>query len=332
MPGWVNFLITSGVITAIFAMLAIALNLHWGVTGLVNFGHVGFFAFGAFVTGLAMLSPPEPTTGFAHGNTYLFGLDLPWILAAVLALVATGLFALIIGFPALRAGLNEAYLGITTFALAEILLLTLSSEERLVNGYDGLRGLGRPWADVVDSTVGLEWYSLMFLALVSIFVFACWWLASRITASPMGRVLKAIREDTVVTEALGHNTLSYRLRAFVIGAAMAGLAGSLWAVYVRSVAPQNFLPAQTFLVWAALIVGGAGNMTGSIIGAIAVIGILNQGTRFLPDIADPQTMAALRQIAIGLLLIIVLRFRPEGLIPERLKTFGVRKPASGDSS
>lgn len=331
MAGWVNFLITSAVIAAIFSMLAISLNLHWGVTGLVNFGHVGFFAFGAFVTGLAMLPAPEETAAFSLGNTYLFGLDLPWGVAAVLAVVGTGLFALIIGFPALRAGLNEAYLGITTFALAEILLLTLSAEERLVNGYDGLRGLDRPWGEFVRSTIGLEWYPVLFLGLASIFVFACWWFASRITASPMGRVLKAIREDTVVVEALGHNTLSYRLRAFVIGAAMAGLAGSLWAVYVRSIAPQNFLPAQTFLVWAALIVGGAGNMTGSIIGAVAVIGFLNQGTRFLPEITDPQTMAALRQIAIGLLLIVVLRVRPEGLVPERLKAFGGRRRASGET-
>ncbi len=324
MAGWVNFLITSAVIAAIFSILAISLNLHWGVTGLVNFGHVGFFAFGAFVTGLVMLPAPEESTGFSLGNTYLFGLDLPWEIAVVLAIAGTGLFALIIGFPALRAGLNEAYLGITTFALAEILLLTLSADERLVNGYDGLRGIDRPWGVLVDSTLGLEWYPLLFLGLTAFFVFACWWFASRITASPMGRVLKAIREDTIVVEALGHNTLSYRLRAFVIGAAMAGLAGSLWAVYVRSIAPQNFLPAQTFLVWAALIVGGAGNMTGSIIGAIAVVGVLNQGTRFLPEIADPQTMAALRQIAIGLLLIIVLRFRPEGLVPERLKSFATR--------
>lgn len=332
MAGWVNFLITSSVIAAVFSILAISLNLHWGVTGLVNFGHVGFFAFGAFVTGLAMLPPPEASTGFSLGNTYLFGLDLPWAPAAALAVVGTGLFALIIGFPALRAGLNEAYLGITTFALAEILLLTLSAEEKIVNGYDGLRGLDRPWGEFVQSTIGLEWYPLLFLGLAIIFVFACWWFASRITASPMGRVLKGIREDTIVVEALGHNTLAYRLRAFVMGAAMAGLAGSLWAVYVRSVAPQNFLPAQTFLVWAALIVGGAGNMTGSIIGAVAVIGVLNQGTRFLPDIADPQTMAALRQIAIGLLLIIVLRVRPEGLVPERLKSFASRTPKSADTA
>lgn len=332
MPGWINFLITSAVIAAIFSMLAIALNLHWGVTGLVNFGHVGFFAFGAFVTGLAMLPSPEDSAGFGFGNTYLFGLGLPWVIAAVLAVVGTALFALIIGFPALRAGLNEAYLGITTFALAEILLLALSAEERLVNGYDGLRGLDRPWGDLVERTVGLEWYPLLFLGLASLVVFACWWFATRLTASPMGRILKAIREDTIVVEALGHNTLFYRLRIFVIGAGMAGLAGSIWAVYVRSIAPQNFLPAQTFLVWAALIVGGAGNMTGSIVGAVAVIGLLNQGSRFLPEIADPQTMAALRQIAIGLLLILVLRFRPEGLVPERLRSFGSRNDRSAESA
>ncbi|MDQ3767043.1 MAG: branched-chain amino acid ABC transporter permease [Actinomycetota bacterium] len=320
MTGWISFLLTAATITTIFSILTIGLNLHLGLTGLVNLGHVAFFAFGAFMTGLIMLPQPDEAIGHLQ-DTYLFGFNAPWPLALLIAVVSTGAFAYLVGYPALRAGLNEAYLGITTFAVAEMLLLTLSAEDRLVNGFNGLRGLDRPFANGVDVVVGIEWYPLFFLALSLAMMGGCWWFAVRLSEAPFGRVLRAIREDPIIPESLGHGTLSYRLKAFVIGAAMAGLAGSLFAVFLRSVAPQNFLPAQTFIVLAAVIVGGAGRIAGSVLGTVVVVGLIQQGTRFLPDIFEPAVMASLRQIVIGLVFILVLRYRPEGILPERIRTF-----------
>jgi ABC-type branched-subunit amino acid transport system permease subunit len=134
----------------------------------------------------------------------------------------------------------------------------------------------------------------------------------------LGRVLKGIREDETVTEALGKRIFRFRMLAFVFGAAYAGIAGSLWASYSGSIMPHEFIPDITFLIWVSLVIGGVGNNRGAILGTLVLIGVIQQGTRFLPTIEGyTYLVPGLRLIFIGLILILCLRFRPQGLIPER---------------
>jgi ABC-type branched-subunit amino acid transport system permease subunit len=143
-------------------------------------------------------------------------------------------------------------------------------------------------------------------------------ISQRIYNSPLGRVLKGIREDETVTEALGKKVFKFRMLAFVTGAAFAGVAGSLWAHYSGSIMPHEFVPDITFLIWVSLTIGGSGNNKGAILGTLVLIGILQQGTRFLPTIEGyTYLIPGLRLVVIGLVLILCLRFRPQGLIPEK---------------
>ena len=312
MSGFGGFLIVATTIAGIYAILAIGLNLQLGLTGLANFGHVAFFAVGAFTTALVTL----PSASGEVGSEYLFGLGAPWIVAVPIAVAATSLFALVIGYIGLRAGLNELYLGISTLALAEIVRTVLEGESGLVNGFVGLNGIPQPFSQLVADTFGSDAYDKVFLGLVLAVVGLVWWFGRRVANAPYGRILRAIREDPTIVSSLGHDVLRYRVRAFVLGAGVAGLAGSLWAGYLGSIAPQDFVSTETFLVLAIVIIGGSGNMSGSVLGAVIVMGAITEGTRFVELGVDPQLMAALRQIAIGLMFILVLRFRPAGLLPE----------------
>jgi branched-chain amino acid transport system permease protein len=321
--GTLSFIVTCATVATIYAVLSTALNLQYGMAGLANFGLVGFYGFGAFVTGMAMLPRSD-----ARGE-YLFTLGLAWPLAALLATLATAVFAGLVGFPALRAHMDEAGLAITTLAISQLLLLVLSSDDRIANGYNGVRGLDQPFSTAADALLGHGWYPVAFLVLAILVLAGCCLVAARVSAAPVGRVLRAVREDPAVAAALGHGVVGYELRAFMLGAAMCGAAGSLWAVYTRSVAPQAFLPDQTFIAWAALIVGGAGSIAGPVLGSIAVVGLVSEGTRFLPDFLGSHATPALRQVLIGLCLVLVLRFRPEGLRPEPRRRFATTREAAG---
>jgi branched-chain amino acid transport system permease protein len=316
--GTVSFIVTCASVATIFAILATALNVQYGVTGLANFGLVGFFGFGAFATGLLILPRPG---GEAGAPTYILGFDLPWPIAAVLAAIATAVFAGLVAYPAIRARLDEAGLGISVLAASLLLFLFLSTEDRVANGFNGLRGFERPFAEEIHSALGRDGYAAAFLVLALALLALCTLVMRSISSAPAGRVLRAMREDPPMAAALGHSIVGYQLRAFMLGGAISGLAGSLWTIYARSVAPQAFLPELTFIAFAALIIGGSGSMVGPLLGAAVVVGFVMEGTRFLPDFLGPQGTAALRPIVIGVCLILVLRFRPEGLWPERLRRF-----------
>ena len=318
MNGTLSFVLTVATVAGIFAILATALNVQYGFAGMANFGLAGFYAFGAFVTALAMAPPAR------SGDSYVLGLGLAWPVAAAIGVAATAGFGVVVGFPALRARMDEAALAITTLAVSLLLVLVLTSYDGIANGFNGVRGLSQPFSHSVEG-VWTDGYVAFFLGLVVLALLACTFVVRRVSRAPVGRVLRAIREDPSVAAALGHSVVGAQLRAFVLGAAICGLAGSLWAVYARSVAPQVFSPDVTFLAWAAVIVGGVGSVWGPIFGGAVVVGLIYEGSRFLPQIMGDAT-PSLRGILIGLLLIVVLRFRPQGLQPERLRRFG--RPAA----
>ncbi|AEN05819.1 ABC-type transporter, integral membrane subunit [halophilic archaeon DL31] len=300
-----SFVVSVATVAGIYAILTIGLNIHWGETGLLNFGHVAFFAVGAYAS--ALLTIPAP----AQSDPYVFGFGLPVAFGLLGAAVMAGVIAVLLGMLTLQ--LREDYLAMVSIGLAEIIRYVMINENWLTGGVGGLYGIKRPFSDVVPG----EFYGLFYLGIVLVAVAGCYVYSRRLKTTPFGRVLRSIREDEEVAKALGKDTFRYRMQAFVVGAIMAGLAGGLWAHYATALTPTAFAASVTFLTWVALIVGGSGNAAGAVVGAVLIIGF-REATRFLPDIYGlGSIIPSLRLILVGLLVMAVIRYRPEGLVPER---------------
>lgn len=278
-----------------FMILALALNLQWGMTGMVNFGVAGFYAIGAYSS--AILStragvPPE------------------------IAMPLAGMFGLVAGAAVglLSLQLRDDFFAIVTLGFGELVRLFVLNEDWLTEGPRGLKIPVRPFEFGLDR----EGYALLYLAVVAAVVLMVYIISETIRRGPFGRVLRAIREDDVVARVLGKNVLAFRVQAFAIGGAFMGLAGALYAHYIQNISPDTFTPMVTIFIWMSVIVGGAGNNRGLLLGAGVVMLIL-EGSRFIGDFAtfvNSQQLASIRIILIGGILIMVLRFRPKGLIPE----------------
>ncbi|WP_115863803.1 branched-chain amino acid ABC transporter permease [Halorussus litoreus] len=384
--GQLNSLANLTFYVAVFGMAALALNLHWGYTGLFNIGIVGFMAIGVYVT--AIFAKPPVAQG---GAAQIGGFGLPLGVAMIFGVLAAALAGLLVGLPALR--LRADYLAIVTIAFSEIVRFTLMSRTfqsfdvpNTVFGVDlaadtvGLGGGGGlilnhlspleallralylwdPYLGFVDFVAanfiannpkpvvdGLA-YGLVLLGVVGIF----YWLLTWTGESPFGRVLKAIREDEEVANALGKNTNRFKLKSFVLGCALMGLTGVLWYSGRGSITPPSFRPNITFYIWIALIIGGAGSNTGSVLGGALFAGLLYEGPRYVKNLVEAafdlgdgpgsfgQAMAALggsldpvpfvvytlnsigqlRLVIMGVTLIWLMHNRPEGLLGHRKET------------
>lgn len=300
------YLISMATYAGFFMLLALALNLQWGLTGMVNFGIAGFYALGAYTSGLLSAKAGWP-----------LGVTIP--VAVLAGLVAGGLVAL------LSMRLREDFLAIVTLGVGEMIRLVVLNEDQITEGPRGLRIAAQPF----HGLVGAENYPLFYLCFVALFVAITFVICERIRSGPMGRTLRAIREDDVVADVLGKNVFRHRIQIFAIGGGIMGLAGALYAHYTQNISPEVFMPMVAMFIWMSVIVGGAGNNRGLLIGAGAVIMFL-EGTRFIGDVVpalDAEKMSALRIIIIGLLLIVTLRLRPRGLLPEPKFTYKVPKDA-----
>ncbi|WP_299334693.1 branched-chain amino acid ABC transporter permease [Haloplanus sp.] len=305
----VDLLLVVGIIAGVYSLLAIGMNMHWGDTGLLNFAHAGFFAVGAYTS--AILTTPPATGSLA---TRVVGFDLPIVVGLLAGTVLAGLVGVLIALPSVR--LEGDYLAIVTLSAAELIRLLIHNEAWLTTGAQTLKNIPRP----LDATIPFS-YDLFYFVLVWALVGVCYLLFERLSSSPFGRVLHAIRENDDVPLALGKNTYVFKLKSFGIGAAIAGLAGGLWAHYVYAISSIMFLPSITFLIWAAVIIGGAGSYTGAILGA-SVIVFLRQITRFIPgDVPFGDQLSYIRLMVVGVVLILVLYYRPQGLLgdAERLQ-------------
>jgi branched-chain amino acid transport system permease protein len=290
-----------------YGIICLGLNLQWGQTGLFNVGVAGFVAIGAYTS--ALLTTPE-----AAGRVGGFGLPIwtGWIAAPV----AASLAALVIGVITLR--LRADYLAITTFGIAAAIQLVTLNAEGLTGGPFGIGFIPRPFA-------GLEGRPMLFnlanLVLVCGVIAIVYTGLERLVRSPWGRVLRAIREDETAATSLGKNANLFRLQAFALGSAIMGLGGAIQAHFIGFIAPDNYLSAVTFQVWAMLIIGGSGNNRGAILGAVAVWALWSlTGAAlgaFVP--AEHQArVAALQIVVIGIVLAAVLVVRPRGILGEAM--------------
>lgn len=321
MAGWLAFVSSLATLALIYGLLALALNVQFGLAGLLDFGLVAFFAVGAFTSALITLPPPGSAD---YVGSYRIGLGLPFWAGLLLAGAVAALLALLIGVTSVR--LRGDYLAIATFAMAEIVQITLSNEDWLTRGQFGISAIPQPLRHLApDATTYLHVY----LALTAAVVGIGYLVAHRLTHSAFGRALRAVREDEDAARSLGKPTARLKLKAFVAGGFLAGVAGSLWVHSIGGVHVNQFVAIITFQVWLAMLLGGAGNNLGVLIGSFLLVGI-REGTRFLSAVpvldswnrSNPSFLPSLRFVLIGLLLILVIRVAPDGVLPERLRVRG----------
>jgi len=294
-----NFLVYLVTMMGIYALMALSLNLQVGFTGLINFGQVMFFAFGAYTSGLL---------------TVKAGVPIP--VALVAAMLVTGFVGFLISLP--TRSLKADYWAIATLAGAETVRLIALNEEWLTGGAFGVMEIPQPLAGVVSN----DWYPLTFLGLTLVLILIAYIFVRFITDSPFGRDLRGIRDEEDLCLSLGKNTRKIKVQAMFLAGMIAGLGGGLFAHYITFISPENFRPIETFLIWAMVIIGGRGNHMGAIVGAI-VVQTFNVSTRFLSAQIDVSSefMGAARMAVVGLLIVVFLLYRSEGILPERKKLY-----------
>ena len=273
----------------IYIILVVSLDLIAGYTGMLSIAHAAFYGIGAYATALLSL----------HFQTnFLFNMLFGIVGAAVLGVI--------IAFPSLR--IHDDYFVIATFGFQMIVYSIFNNWIDLTRGPLGIPGI--PVASLFGFNIDNHW---KFLVLSAIFAFLAYLLVHKLVNSPYGRVLKAIREDEVFAQSLGKNVNSYKIQVFIIGGALASIAGNLYAHYVTFIDPTSFTILESILVISMVIIGGAGSLRGPIIGA-AVLVILPEALRF---VGLPSSVAAnLRQIFYGSLLVLMMLYRPQGLVGE----------------
>jgi branched-chain amino acid transport system permease protein len=275
------------VITGIYIILTLSLNLVVGYTGLASLGHIAFACVGAYTSSLLALN---------------FGVT-PW-LGLLIGACFAGLLGAVISIPSLR--LKGDYLALATFGLGVIVYSVAKNWVSLTRGPMGLPGV--PGFRVGWLQLSEIW---QYLILVIIFVFLTYFVIRRVVGSPFGRILRGIREDEIATMAMGKNVNKHKVLVFIIGAFFAGIAGSLYAHYITFIDPSSFTVMESITVLLMVVFGGMGSLAGSFVGA-AVLVIFPELLRFL---GMPSSIAApLRQMIYGLLLIVLMVLRPQGIV------------------
>ena len=299
--GVISFLVYLAIMMGIYGILSLSLNLQYGFTGLANFGQVAFFCLGAYMSTIIVLT-----------------LGMPFILGLAGGMIVAGLFGYIIAIP--TADLKEDYWAIVTLAAAEIVRIFFLNEDWVVGGGPyvggafGVGGIPQP----LRSHFSAHTYPFFYLTIVMLALAATYLVINRLTQSPFGRVIKSIREGDSLPLAMGKDVRKFRVRVMAIGGSFGGLAGCLWAHYHGFISPNQFLPLETFIIWAMVIVGGKGNNKGAVVGAVIIM-IFYNSTRFLKDYLpiEEVTLASLRMVAIGILIVLAMLFMKDGLIKER---------------
>ncbi|AVH63370.1 branched-chain amino acid ABC transporter permease [Nostoc sp. 'Peltigera membranacea cyanobiont' 213] len=369
----VDYLIFLAISTALFALFGLGLNLQWGFTGLINFGHIAFMTLGAYTTVLLSLK------------------GVPLLISALAGAIVAALLGLIIGFATLR--LREDYLGIVTIGTGELIRLVVNNQDlpvgdTWISGAFGVQSYPIPlstepnlfvklvmiglltllaavtffslwqWirttqisrttdlgkrttskqefasrlgvgivlavlaaAIYISGVIGLYNYNpkaglMLVLLLVLAFVY---WRLEILVRSPWGRILKAIREDEEIPKALGKNVFWYKLQSLMLGGAIAGIAGAFFAWQLSAIYPDNFQPQITFDTWIMVILGGSGNNVGTILGAVIFFAYDALTREVLPRIVplDEARLGAFRIVVIGLILMVLMIWRPQGILGKK---------------
>ncbi len=290
-----------------YGIMCLGLNVQWGQTGLFNVGVAGFVAIGAYTS--ALLTTPPAAGHFG-------GFDLPILAGWIAAAGVTGIIAFAIGALTLR--LRADYLAITTFGVAIAIQLIALNAQSFTGGPFGVAFIPRPFAALQSNAVLFDLANLLVVGVVTLVVYIG---LERLVRGPWGRVLRAIREDEAAAAAVGKSANAFRLQAFALGAAIMGLAGAIQGHFIGFIAPDNYVSALTFQVWAMLIVGGAGNNLGALLGSVVVWALWSASSAAVAAIFPPEQQAraaSLEIVMIGVLLAFILVVMPRGLLGEKI--------------
>ena len=316
-------------VALLYVLLALGLNIVVGYAGLLDLGFIAFFAVGAYLYGL--LASPHLTDTFAWlAATFPTGLHMNFWLVMVLAGIVAGVTGLILGFPVLK--LRGDYLAIVTLGFGEIIRVFLNNLDHPVNITNGPKGLGQidpirifglRMSQRLEINIGDFSYTFesvtMYYYLILFFVVLAIIIASRLQDSRIGRAWMAIREDEIAAKAMGLNTRNLKLAAFGMSATFGGIAGVLFASFMRGVYPESFILMESVMIVAMVVLGGLGHIPGVILGALVLAGL----PELLRHVAHPLTAMTdgrlgpeiLRQLLIALAMIVIMLLRPKGLWP-----------------
>jgi branched-chain amino acid transport system ATP-binding protein/branched-chain amino acid transport system permease protein len=319
-----TYLITLLVYGAVDIIACLGLSQQFGIAGVTNFGFIIFQAAGAYVAAVLALPSDAANGGFQH---YILGWNLPFPLPWLGAAVAGGALALPFTFLVGRR-LRGDFAAIGLLVTAVLLNLLVMNYVPLFNGDAGVAIVPAPLQSQVMTTTSTA-YQWEFTAGVIVLAAAVYWVVRRITASPYGRTLRAMRDNDVVADSLGKNLLSLRTGVLVVGGAIAGLSGGVLVTFISVWSPAAWTYAETIVLFAAVIIGGRGNHFGAVLGALIVPVGFEESTRLITDAnpsLPPNLLPSLQWVAIGLLIALFLWLRPQGILPERRRT--IRLPAA----
>lgn len=307
----VNYISSYLVMACIYAIMALALNLQWGFTGLMNFGIGTFYMVGAYTSAILTSMP---------SSEHLGGFDLPVVVGIIGAAGMAGVIAYLLSFPALK--LRGGPFAIALLAIQETLFLVVKNESWLTNGVWGIRSIPRPFFSLVNPQHFVYFYLLIAAAVLILTYFAI----EKAINSPWGRVLRGIREDEPLTSISGKDCFNYRVQSFVFSSMVMGIAGALYVHYTGFVSPQVFSPLMsTFIVWLMVMVGGTGNNKGVILGAFLVWAVWI-GSDFLTDFV-PAGVATqigfIRMFFVGAILGVMILMKPQGILMQKLLTIAL---------
>jgi branched-chain amino acid transport system permease protein len=295
----------------------LGLNLQFGVAGIINFAYIVFVAVGAYTAAVLSLGPDYPGN-FQH---YAFGASWPFPLPIVAAGVTSGLLSLVVGVISLRR-LRSDYQAMVMLVLSLIATLVASNATGLVNGPAGLATIPPPLFDQLGlSQLDYQWVYAAWAGFLTVLTF---FFVRGITRSPLGRTLRAMRDNDRAAAALGKGVTGLRLMVFVVGGVIAGVSGAVFVEFIGAWSPGSWLYPETFVFLAAILVGGVANNWGAMVGTLLVpVGFL-EATRFLPPIFYPGFVEAMQWVCVGVLILLFLWFRPTGLFPEKPGRFAPR--------
>ncbi len=312
-----DYTATSLVYLCVDVLACWALNLQFGLTGVYNLGLIVFQSAGAYAAAVVSLGPD---TGNGHFQSYVFGSRLPYPLPLVVGGAVGGLLAFAVGAIVLRR-IRADYQAMVLLVFAVMANLLVTNMGGLLNGPAGLALVPQPFASLLHlSPLG---YSYAYVVLCVVVCAIAYVFVRRISGSPLGRSLRMVREDERAAEALGKNAYALRLFTFVAGGVLAGVSGALLVGYITVWAPSAWGYAETLVILTAIIVGGAGNDWGVVLGALIVPVVISQGSTFLPAFGPPQLVPALQWVLIGVVGLAFVYFWPKGILPERKASFGI---------
>lgn len=310
-PFWIGV----GILAGIYGIFTLGLQLNVGFTGIINFGQAGFMAIGAYSAVILVVD-----------------VGVPFFLALPLSTAITMLFGLLIGLPAVR--LRADYLAIATIAFSEVVRITVQNARGLTGGNQGTikleldngRFFNETWQDIsrwisdnIFDPIGLtgtDFINLPLLLVIWLVLAGLAFVLARTVRSPWGRVLRAVREDEDAARAVGKNAFSYKLQSLAISAALGGVAGWFLVLAQGSVSQEAFEPIFTFFGYAILVLGGLASFPGVLFGSF-IFWTLLEGLRALDLPLASDKDAALRFVLVGMILILLMAFRPQGVMGKK---------------